>query len=164
MHELILWCGFVGAWLLFAGPVYQAVLELQAEGLEFERLGALRSTLTAPPPVSNWWWLVPPVRYVLGRRRSNRYQNLLIDAMTDDDYEALDRFRNKAFGWFYVGGGGLLIAGKETYELVEGLEWPTAVFWLLGALMVALSIGNAAGRVANSKRIRRRRIENAAAR
>lgn len=157
MHELILWCGFVGAWLLFAGPVYQSVLELQAEGVEFDRIRALRSTLPAPAPLSNWWWLVPPVRYVLGRRRSNRYQNLLIDALTDDDYEALDRFQNKAIGWFYVGAGGLLIGVKETYELVEGLAWSLLVFWLLVVLMAVLCIGNAAGRVANSARVRRRR-------
>jgi hypothetical protein len=157
MHDLILWCGFVGAWLLFAGPVYQSVLELQAEGVEFDRIRALRSTIPVPPPVSNWWWLVPPVRYVLGRRRSHRYQHLLIDAMTDDDYESLDRFQNKAIGWFYVGIGGLLIAVDETYALVEGLDWPIVVFWLLAVSMIAVSISNAAGRVANSARVRRRR-------
>ena len=31
MHGAILWCGFVGAWLLVAEPVYQAALELDAE-------------------------------------------------------------------------------------------------------------------------------------
>jgi hypothetical protein len=25
---VIAWCGFVGAWLLVAGPIYQAALEL----------------------------------------------------------------------------------------------------------------------------------------
>ena len=33
MHELILWSGFFGAWLLVAGPLYQAALELSEEDI-----------------------------------------------------------------------------------------------------------------------------------
>ena len=36
-------------------------------------------------------------------------------------------FMNKATAWFYVASGAFLIALKETYELVEGHEWPTLV-------------------------------------
>jgi hypothetical protein len=34
VHELILWSGFLGAWLLVAGPLYQAAQELD-EGHEW---------------------------------------------------------------------------------------------------------------------------------
>jgi hypothetical protein len=30
MEQLVAWAGFFGAWLLFAGPLYQANLELRA--------------------------------------------------------------------------------------------------------------------------------------
>jgi hypothetical protein len=162
MHELILWCAFAGAWLLFAGPVYQAVLELQAEGLELERIRTLSTTIAAPPPVSAWWWLLPPVRYLLEARRRQRYQRLLADALTDDDFEALTRFLHKATGWIYVGTGGLLIAVKETFELVDGLEWPVAVFWVLIALMAAISIGNTSARVMRAAQARQRRLARSA--
>ncbi|GAB3440487.1 hypothetical protein GCM10027517_15000 [Phycicoccus ginsengisoli] len=65
MAEAVLWFGFIGAWLLFTGPVYQAKLELEAEDDASERLHALSEQVAAPPPVSPWWWLLPPVRLVL---------------------------------------------------------------------------------------------------
>ena len=43
----------------------------------------------------------------------------------------LVRFINKATGWLYVALGALLIAVKETWELVEYNEWPTWLFWVL---------------------------------
>jgi hypothetical protein len=48
VHELIAWCGFFGAWFLVAGPVYQAALELEEEGLE-------RDTFA---PRSPGWWVL----------------------------------------------------------------------------------------------------------
>jgi hypothetical protein len=47
-------CAFFGVWLLFAGPVYQAETELDAEGRE---IGELRQSLHAmerPPEPSRW--------------------------------------------------------------------------------------------------------------
>lgn len=40
VHELIAWCGFLGAWLLFAGPIYQAALEPGGSLLNYA-IGAL---------------------------------------------------------------------------------------------------------------------------
>jgi hypothetical protein len=92
MHELILWSGFLGAWLLVAAPLYQAAL---------------------PRDVMASWVT----------------------------------FMNKATAWFYVASGAFLIALKETSELVEGQEWPTAVFSVLVVVMAGIATGNTAVRM-----------------
>jgi hypothetical protein len=143
MHELIEWCTFAGAWLLVGGPVYQAVLELDSEEFEFDRIRELRTKIPAPPPISPWWWLLPPIGYLLERRRRDHYQHLLIAQMADDDYQALRSYMNKATGWLYVAGGGFLLAIGETYAIVEHEDWPIGIFWLLIAVMTALAIGHA---------------------
>jgi len=63
MHGAILWCGFVGAWLLVAGPVYQAALELDAEEVARDALENAANRLPPTPQPSVWWWLIPPVGY-----------------------------------------------------------------------------------------------------
>ncbi|MCW2842736.1 MAG: hypothetical protein JWN22_652 [Nocardioides sp.] len=152
MHEAILWCGFLGAWLLVAGPLYQAVLELEAEELQVDRIRALGETVPAPPEISAGWWLVPPVRWLLVRRRRERHQQEILNQMSDDDFDAMTGFVNKAVGWLLVGAGGFLIATKETWELVVGLAWAHVAFWLLMVLMFALSIGHIAARSAHTRR------------
>jgi hypothetical protein len=67
---VIFWCGYVGAWLLVAGPIYQAALELQEQDIERDRIQQVTAQVPAPAPVSAWWWLLPPVRYLLAQRRS----------------------------------------------------------------------------------------------
>ncbi len=141
----IAWCGFLGAWLLFAGPVFQAALELREQEIERDRIAAAMATVPKPPPVSNWWWLLPPVHYVLTRRRSDTYRNAVWAALDAEDVAALVLFSSKAVGWALVGLGGLLLALKETWELREHYEWPTAIFWLLIVLMGALSVAITAG-------------------
>jgi hypothetical protein len=54
MDGVIAWCGFFGAWLLVAGPVYQAALELQEQDIERERLQEATAQVPAPDPVSAW--------------------------------------------------------------------------------------------------------------
>jgi hypothetical protein len=152
MHGFIAWVGFLGAWLLVAGPVYQASLELRAEDVEIGRIRELTTTVPPPPPISNWWWLLPPVRYWLEHRRSDVHRHLIVDAMRDDDYISLTQFMNKAWGWLLVGAGGFAIAAKETYELVEHYEWEIAWFWVLVVLMTALSIGQTVARTSRSER------------
>ena len=156
MHDASLWFGFVGAWLLVAGPVYQAVLELSAE--EFER-DRLRDAADEVPrkPVSPWWWLVPPVKWYLESKRRQEYQDDVVLKLSEVDYQALRSFVNKARGWFLVASGATLLAFKETYELAEDRDWPLSVFWLLTALMLVVPIGTAAGREAHDARIADRR-------
>ncbi len=78
MHTAVYWFGFLGAWLLFAGPVFQASVELRAEDEARGRMQQLADGLPPPPPVSNWWWLLPPVRLVLSSRRSNDYRETVL--------------------------------------------------------------------------------------
>lgn len=157
MHDFTLWCGFLGSWLLVAGPVYQAWLELQEESFESDRIRALTTTVDAPPAVSAWWWLLPPVRFVLARRRSRRYRRIITDAMTDEDFEQMSSFISKATGWMYVGVGAFLLALVETYELAHDLDWPIVVFWTLTVVMGGGCFANAALRIQHAEHERRAR-------
>jgi len=146
MQTLIAWCGLVGAWLLFAGPLYQAALELRAHEIARDRsyFAATVSAVPKPPRISYWWWLVPPIRMVLERRRSSRYRKALLAALSAKDHEALLTFFDKATGWMLVAFGALLLATKETlgfvHSPVAGLL-VAAGLSALSALMVALRIG-----------------------
>ncbi len=142
LHQLALWAGFLGAWLLVAGPLHQARVELQEEELERDRFAAAFDEAGPPPRTSIWWWLLPPLRLYLGHRRKERWQREVWMKLPPEDFEALADFMTKARGWLLVGGGASLIGVKETFELVEGYEWPTWLFWALLALMVLLCVGN----------------------
>lgn len=162
MHELILWCGFLGAWLLVAGPIYQAVLELRDEDIERDRIAAVADQVDRPKPMSPWWWLIPPAAFFISRARRDRYRDAVMTRLSDEDFAAFVSFTNKAAGWLIVGAGGSLIAAKETWELVEGLEWATWVFWALVVVMLLLSAGHAAARSARERDLLARRAAEAA--
>ncbi|KAA0023437.1 hypothetical protein [Antrihabitans cavernicola] len=140
MHCAALWFGFLGAWLLVAGPIYQASIELQSEDVELDRIRAATADIPSPPRVSIWWWLLPPVRMLLTRRRRKRHQRDIVDRMSDEDLFAFTSLRNKSLGWMLVALGGFLIAAKETYELAEGLEWPMWVVPVLVVVMFAFAV------------------------
>jgi hypothetical protein len=144
MHLFILWVGFAGGWLLVAGPLYQASVELGEEDFEQERFHAAAAGAGPPPQVSPWWWLFPPARLLIGRRRREEWNDRVVQLLPDEDYEAFGSFMRKARGWLFVGLGGTAIAAKETYELVEGSHWPIAVFWVLTPLMAAACVLNVA--------------------
>jgi len=157
MHDLILWAGFLGAWLLVAGPIWQAVVELRNEDFERERFTAVMDHVPPPEPVSLWWWLFPPLRFFAYRRSQERWQDQIKAAMPDEDVEALNSFMAKVRGWLLVGAGGLLIATKETYELVEGHEWPIGIFWVLIVVMVMAAASQAALQSARDDRAAEKR-------
>lgn len=146
-------CGFVGAWLLVAGPIYQAALELKDEDIERDHLHEARQKLPPAPRTSAWWWLLPPVRLIIAHRRADAYRKTFMTVLSSEDMEALMSFMNKATGWLYVAGGGLLLATKETYELVEHLRWSYLAFWILVVGLTGVSVANTALRVARSERI-----------
>ena len=140
MHTLVLWFGFVGAWLLFAGPVFQASVELRAEDEATERVHRAADGMEPARKTSAWWWLLPPVHMVLSARRSAEFRSRMMSSFTAEDLEVIARYINIARGWLLVALGAFLIALKETWELVEHEEWTTLVYWLLVLVMTLLAL------------------------
>ena len=142
MEYFIHIAGALGAWLLVAGPLYQASLELAEE--EFDREGMQVATSGVPVPgrVSPWWWLLPPVAYVKTRRRSREHREAVMAALGPEQLEQTVNFMNKARGWFIVGAGAFFIALKETWEVTELLEWPVGVFVALVLLAFLAAVSN----------------------
>ncbi len=118
------WCGFVGAWLLVAGPLAQGTIELGEQDLERDVLAGATTAVTKPPPVSAWWWLAPPIRYLLNRRRTREYRRAVTERLTLAQLEAIHSYLEKAQAWLLVAGGAALFAVKETWELRESYDWP----------------------------------------
>jgi hypothetical protein len=129
--HVIAWCGFLGAWLLFAGPLDQAVREVEDQEFEHESLEEAKARVGEPPPISNWWLLLPPVWWILRQRRESIYRHLVGEAMDDQDLLAFLTIKDVLSAWLYVAAGASLIAVKETWELHEAYEWPEWAFWLL---------------------------------
>lgn len=146
MDHVIAWCGFLGAWLLVAGPLHQASRELEDEELEREDLHRAATTVTPAEPVSRWWWLLPPVAYVLRRRRSSDYRHRVARALPPEKLAALISYRDKADAWASVATGAFLIAVGETWDLRETAGWPELVFWGLIVLMIGLCAANTRSR------------------
>ena len=153
MEHFIAWCGFVGGWLLVAGPVSQAAQELGELELERDRIAEAGAKVPKPEPVSSWWWLAPPVKMWLEHKHGDTYRDAYIAAQLPEDVEALMGFFAKAQGWLLVGAGGTLIATKETWELCEIYEWSTAVFWVLTVVMLSAALLFTALREGRKRRI-----------
>ncbi len=147
MSQVIAWCGFLGTWLLVAGPIYQAAIDLNDEDFGHEDIEQLRAGLSRPDPVSRWWLLVPPVAYLLRVRRDREYEAALIDALGPEQVEQFLHFRETASAWMFVAVGAFLIAVTETWGLREEYGWPTWAFWALLVFMLALCVTNIAARV-----------------
>lgn len=153
MEEFILWIGFIGSWLLFAGPIYQAALELKEQDIEIDRIRAATKSIERPPKISIWWWLLPPIKFILERRRSDEYRRAHIASLSPEDAASLLTFMNKASAWMFVASGGLCIALKETYELAEHNEWSSMVYGAIILSLILLSIANLVVRIKRSSSI-----------
>lgn len=138
MDYFIHWAGFFGGWLLVAGPVFQASLELQEEQLDRESFAAAIDAVDPPKRISPWWWLLPPVGWILRQRSQRGFKDAVMKALSAEQTEQLVAFHNKGLGWMIVAGGAALIATKETWELVELYEWPVWVFWV-GLVVMSLA-------------------------
>lgn len=147
MEVFIHWVGFVGGWLLVAGPIYQAALEL-SEQVDFrEEFEKVSKSIPQPDRVSRWWWLLPPVHWVLSRRASKDWWAKASAVLTVEQRALLQGFRNKATGWWLVALGALLIASKETWELIEIYHLPTWLFWVAVVVLLVLAGLNTALRM-----------------
>ena len=149
MHELITWSGFVGAWLLVAGPLFQAAVELDEQSDQREGVSRAAQQVGDQPRLSPWWWLLPPVAYVLQRRRQRVFRQQVFDTLTPEQVEGFVEFTSVATGWSLVAAGAFFIAVKETYEVVELYAWPA---WVFVALLVVLLAGSAANTVFRVRR------------
>ena len=141
MHEAVYWVGFIGAWLLFVGPVYQSALELREE--EDARVSMQKALESAPPPdrVSPWWWLLPPVAIVKIFRRRGQYVGIIDELMSQEDRESIEHYKSVAKGWWYVGAGAWFIFLKEAWELAEHREWTARGYWLTVVFMTMAALG-----------------------
>jgi len=141
MDLLILWFGFIGSWLLFAGPLYQAALELKEQDLEREHLGQVKKSIPEPKGVSVYWWFLPPVKLYLEHQQSREYREAFLRELAPEVVEQLIAFISKATGWAMVSFGGFCIAVKETYGLLhDGYDLSDALFWATVLAMAYLSI------------------------
>jgi hypothetical protein len=147
MEVVVVALGALGAWLLVAGPVFQAALELREQELDHDAFDEALSAVDPPRRLSAWWWLLPPVAYFLQRQRTQVHRNAVMKALNPEQLEQTLTFLNKAGGWLLVGLGAFFIAVKETWELVELLHWPDWVFWVLIVVMTLLAIGNTVARM-----------------
>jgi hypothetical protein len=147
MHEVIAWSGFLGAWLLVAGPLFQAAVELDEQGDRRAGIGQAARQVGERPRLSPWWWLLPPVAYVKQYRRQRDYRRQVFDALTAEQVEGFVEFASVATGWSMVAAGAFFIAVKETYEVVELYAWPLWVFVVLLVVMLAVCAANTVVRV-----------------
>src|SRR6201996_8758304 len=146
MPHVIAWCGFLGAWLLVAGPLDQAVREVEDQEFEHEVLDRAAARVEEPPPISNWWLLLPPVWWFLRRRRESIFRHRVGEAMDDEDLLAFLTVKDILNAWLYVAAGASLIAVKETWELHEAYEWPEWAFGLLVVGMLVFCVAITVGR------------------
>jgi hypothetical protein len=160
--RVIAWAGFLGAWLLVAGPLYQGALELQEEEVDREGIEASTASIPRPEPPSSSWWLLPPVMYVIRRRQSNAFRRAVLAQLTQAQRDQFTSFINKATGWFTVAAGAALLAAEQTWQLINRNHWPTWLFWLLIIVMLGASVLNTALRMARDGRAARSRAERAA--
>ena len=152
MEALIVIAGFAGGWLLVAGSIYQAALELKEEGLQRDHAEAIRAKIPKQKRSSPWWWLAPPVKLIIEHRNSEQHRKEFLATLPREDIEAMLSFINKATGWLFVASGGLLIAFKETYELIEHFKLSEPWFWILVVALSLLCFANTAVRIARSER------------
>jgi hypothetical protein len=150
MEYFIHWAGFVGAWLLVAGPLVQAAMELRDENVDRDAFESLQVDAPEQPKISNWWWLLPPVAYVKNLRRGQAQRDAYMRAMTVEQREQMVGFSNKATGWFFVAGGAFLIFLKEAWELTELYELPAFVFWIVVVVLAIAAIANTIVRLSKS--------------
>ncbi|MGN6502421.1 MAG: hypothetical protein ACTHKX_05895 [Pseudolysinimonas sp.] len=144
MAYVIHWAGFVGAWLLVAGPLLQGAIELRDEELDREGFEELRGKIEYPAPISRWWWLLPPVAYVKNRRRNDAFHRQAMTVMTPEQRAQFVGFTNKATGWFTVAGGAFLIFLKEAWELAELYE---VTLWVYVVVVLLLALGAVANTI-----------------
>lgn len=153
MEVFIAICAFLGGWLLVAGAIYQAALQLAEEQIDSEQLAAAEANLPRPRRVSVWWWFVPPVAYLLNTRQDRRHQLDVLEALEPEQLRQTVSFFNKAHGWMIVAGGAYLLAIAATWRTCQFFGWPVFVFWVLLVAATGISISFAVRRMLQTQRM-----------
>jgi len=154
MEIFFAWASFIGSWLLVAGSMYQAVLELKDEDIERDRFSDVQANVTPPPKVSPWWWLIPPLKIIKEQKRSREYRHAYFSAMTDEDAQAFLSFTNKATAWLFVAGGSTLLALQETYSLMKPKHVSDIILFIIVLVVLFIaSILNTVFRITRSNGI-----------
>ena len=135
------WCGFVGAWLLVAGAIYQAALDLSEVKMDSAAIRAVANTIPPATRVSPWWWLLPPVAYVKTMNRQRSWRLQIMATLTPEKRAEFLTYSNAALGWFVVGAGAALIGFQEAADVAEIMEWSSAATLPLVVAAAALGLG-----------------------
>ncbi len=162
MNQGIAWAGFLGAWLLVAGPLYQGALELLEEDVDREGIEASTARIPRPKPPSSWWWLLPPVMYLIRRHRRNAFRRAALAQLTQAQRDQFTSFINKATGWFTVAVGAALLAADQTWQLVYRNHWPLWLFWVLIIVMLGGAVLNTTLRMIHHGRAAETNVDRAA--
>jgi len=133
-------CGVVGAWLLVAGSIYQASLELHKEQVAADQMARATRKIPSPPAVSSWWWLLPPIKLYRDGQRRNQHRLTFLASLTPEERETVVAFLSMFRGWLLVATGGVLIAIQQTYDLVERLDLSLVIFWLAIITLLVVSV------------------------
>jgi hypothetical protein len=144
MEVFIHVAGFVGAWLLVAGPLLQGAVELRDEEMDREGFERVRPAVQAVPRPSRWWWLLPPVAIYKNSKRTREFQRKTMGELTAEQRAQFVGFSNKAAGWFTVAGGAFLIFLKEAWELAHLFHLQ---MWLYVVVVVVLAVAAVANTV-----------------
>jgi hypothetical protein len=145
--------GFIGAWLLVAGPLLQGAIELRDEEMDREGFERVKTDVEYPAPISRWWWLLPPVFYYKNKRRSDEFRRATMGVLTVEQRRQFVGFTNKATGWFTVAGGAFLIFLKEAWELAELFELPVWLYALVVVVLAIAAVANTINRLSKSDQI-----------
>ena len=153
MDVFIHFAGFIGAWLLVAGPLLQGAIELRDEEMDREGFERVKTDVEFPAPISRWWWLLPPVYYVKNKKRSDDFRRATMGVLTAEQRRQFVGFTNKATGWFTVAGGAFLIFLKEAWELAELFELPVWLYIVVVVVLAIAAIANTISRLSRSDEI-----------
>lgn len=133
---------FLGAWLLFLGPMQQAALELREEDEARDKLHELHDKNPPYSRVSSWWWLLPPVKLILENKERDKYKQKLRDDLSEYDFDVLVTYMSKARAWVFVGLGGLMISISETVGLVDEAHWSRSLVLPIVLLLTFASLAS----------------------
>jgi hypothetical protein len=119
MATIILWIYAAGCWLIFAGSIYQAALDIKEQDIEFDRIRQVGRDIHKERNVSAWWWLFPPIKISKESKNHKEYERRYLKALSSEDTESMVNLRSKTTAWLYVGVGALLVSIEATWSVTE---------------------------------------------